>query len=180
MFKIKYEIFKDDIEDLRVMDVMTFDGEYKQIYGLFTLTVGEHDFIPYPPDNIPLSAKRIYSELILTHFKHLNELVKLLDTHHYVALKYIENATTWLELKVEKDLIIISELEYEARTSLDSLLCTDGKLLRNAKYGSFEQITVLKKHFENEIKNKTQLFIEEISSINPVLLESKFFKQITG
>ncbi|MFJ8459466.1 hypothetical protein ACIQ57_10075 [Lysinibacillus xylanilyticus] len=50
MFEIKYEIFEDDVEELRVMDLLTFDKEYNQIYGSFTLTVGGHDFIPYPPD----------------------------------------------------------------------------------------------------------------------------------
>ncbi|WP_078410778.1 hypothetical protein [Priestia abyssalis] len=180
MINIKYEIFEDDVEELRIIDVLTFDKEYHQIYGLFTLTVGEHNFIPSPPDNIPLSAKRSYSELILTHFKLLNETVSLLDTNGYVALKYIENDSQWLELKVEKDLIKVSELKYEIRTSLDSFICTEEKFLRGAKYGSFKEITVLKKQFENEVKKKTRLFLEEIKSINPVLLESKFFNRIAG
>ncbi|WP_068986867.1 hypothetical protein [Lysinibacillus xylanilyticus] len=85
MFEIKYEIFEDDVEELRVMDMLTFDKEYNQIYGSFTLTVGGHDFIPYPPDHIPLSAKRLYSELILTYFELLNILRLVVQTKAMVC-----------------------------------------------------------------------------------------------
>lgn len=178
MFKIKYEIFEDDVEELRVMDMLTFDKEYNQIYGSFTVTFGGHDFIPYPPDHIPLSAKRLYSELILTYFELLNEAVTLLVHHHYIAIKYIENNSTWLELRVEKDCIKVSELECEIGPSWNSLICTEEKYFTDAKFGSFHDITILKEQFENEVKEKTQMFIEEIKCMNPMIVESKFFKRI--
>lgn len=37
MFEIKYEIFEDDVDELRELDILTFDKEYNQIYGVFTI-----------------------------------------------------------------------------------------------------------------------------------------------
>ncbi|MFJ7914331.1 MULTISPECIES: hypothetical protein [unclassified Lysinibacillus] len=178
MFEIKYEIFEDDVDELRELDILTFDKEYNQIYGLFTLNVDGHNFIPYPPDNIPLSAKRIYSELILTHFKLLNDVVTLLDHHNYIALKYIENNSSWLELKIKNDLIKVTKRDCEIGSSLNSLICIEDKFLRGAMYGSFHDIPIIKEQFTNEINNKTKMFIEEIKSINPNILKSIFFKSL--
>lgn len=45
-------------------------------------------------------------------------------------------------------------------------------------YGSFHDIPIIKEQFTNEINNKTKMFIEEIKSINPIILKSIFFKSL--
>jgi len=177
MIKIKYEIFEDHVEELKNIDLLAFDIDYTEIYGLFTITLNEHDFVPFPDDNMPLSAKRMFSEGIITHLELLNEVLTTLNQHNYVALKYIENSSSWLEFKVIKDFIKVSELEKEVN-SLNSLICTNDKFLIGAKYGSFKEILVSKKEFEDEVLQKTKLFLEEIENINPLILKSKYFSKL--
>ncbi|MFC6650282.1 hypothetical protein ACFTAO_27220 [Paenibacillus rhizoplanae] len=43
-FEIKYELFEDQVEELRTVDTATFDKEWHQIYGAFTLVVDGHEF----------------------------------------------------------------------------------------------------------------------------------------
>ncbi len=81
-------------------------------------------------------------------------------------------------MQVEKDCIKVSELECEIGPSWNSLICTEEKYFKGAKFGSFHDITILKEQFENEVKEKTQMFIEEIKCMNPMIIESKFFKRI--
>ncbi|WP_053366297.1 hypothetical protein [Bacillus sp. FJAT-27245] len=178
MLKVKYEIFEDYKEELKGIELSKFDEEYHQIYGLFTITIGEQDFIPYPSGDIPLSAKKSYSELLLSHFELLNEVVKFLSEYDYVALKYIEDSWSWLEfVKMEGDLVKISELEYEI-DSLKSLVSTDSTLLKGAKFGSIKEVSVSKEELVKEIKQTTKLFTEEIKCINPMLLKSKCFSNV--
>ncbi|QHE52761.1 hypothetical protein [Pontibacillus sp. HMF3514] len=179
MFKIKYEIFEDYKEELSEIGLSTFDKEYNQVYGPFTIIVGEHEFIPYPSDDLPVSAKEIFSELILSHFELLNEVDRLLNNYDYVALKYIEDHWSWLEfVKVDEGLIKISELEYEI-IELDSLLCINKEFLSGAKYGAIREIITPKADLHHEIKKSTKMFIEEIRNVNPQLLNSKYFSKIT-
>lgn len=179
MITIKYEIFEDDVEDLRKIDLVTFDEEYSEIYGNFTVIIDEEEFIPYPSDTDSLSDKRFYSELILTHFSLLNQVLKLINKEDYIALKYVENSTDWLEFKVKKDSLIISFLNYDERNiPSNRLICTNERFFKRAKYGLIKQRIVSKNNFENELKEKTSIFLEEIKRINPSILKSKSFYDI--
>lgn len=177
IFEIKYELFEDNIEELQTIDRLTFDKEWHQIYGVFTLVVGGHEFIPYPAENLPPSAKRIYSELLLTHFNLLIDVYNTLSTDDYVAIKYVENSWSWLEIQADDEVLTLSELNHEV-TSLDNLFQTDKLLLKNASFGSFSKIRINKKDFLNEIKLKTNHFIREIQGINSSLLDSNYFSKL--
>ncbi|MDQ0192791.1 hypothetical protein J2T20_001140 [Paenibacillus wynnii] len=65
--------------------------------------------------DMPLSAKRIFSELLLTHFDLLIDVYNSINSHDYIALKYVENSWTWLEIQVDNDILVLSELNYEIR-----------------------------------------------------------------
>ncbi|MEW9672779.1 hypothetical protein [Ammoniphilus sp. 3BR4] len=178
LFEIKYEIFEDDVAEFRNINVSTFDADYGQIYGLLTIVLGGYEFIPYPPEDLPLSAKRVFSELILRHFELLIDVLSTIKTNDYVALKYIENPFTWLEIKVQKDSLEVTELEFDEYESLDSLIITDKSYFYGARYGSFKQVIIPHSEFEMEIRKKVKAFIREINSINPNLLKSKYFTHL--
>ena len=123
VFEIKYELFEDNIEELKTIDKGIFDKEWHQIYGPFTLVVGGHEFIAYPTQNMPISAKRLYSELILTHFDLLIDVYNSLESYDYIALKYVENSWTWLEIQVRNDILVLRELNYETNSNILGSVC---------------------------------------------------------
>lgn len=170
-------MFEDDIEELKTIESGIFDKKWHQIYGLFTLVIGGHEFVAYPNQNMPLSAKRMFSELLLTHFDLLIDVFNLINSHDYIALKYIENSWSWLEIQVENETLIISELNYEI-SSLKDLVQTDRFLLKNASYGSFSKIRTHKNDFLSEIRIKTINFIEDIQGINGSILGSVYFSKL--
>ncbi|ULO09609.1 hypothetical protein H1230_13050 [Paenibacillus sp. 19GGS1-52] len=170
-------MFEDDIEELKTIERGIFDKEWHQIYGPFTLVVGGHEFIAYPTQNIPLSAKRLYSELILTHFDLLIDVYNSLKSYDYIALKYVENSWTWLEIQVENDILVLSELNYET-TILKDLFIIDKSVLKIASFGSFSNIRISKIDFLSEIRIKTIQFFEEIQGINSNILDSVCFSKV--
>ncbi|MEK4515490.1 hypothetical protein NSS64_09465 [Paenibacillus sp. FSL H8-0122] len=177
-FEIKYEVFEDQIEELRTVDTATFDKEWHQIYGAFTLVIGGHEFISYPTSNMPLTVKHTFSELILTHLDLLVDGCNSLNSHKYLALKYVENSCTWLEIQVDDEVLILSELNHEIPYRY--LIQTDKFLLIDAPYGSFSNIRVHKSEFINEIRTKIIEFIKEIQAINSELLKSVYFSKLLG
>ncbi|AIQ59281.1 hypothetical protein [Paenibacillus borealis] len=176
VFEIKYELFEDQIEELRTIDIVEFDKEWHQIYGPFTVIVDGHEFIAYPSPDMPLSAKMIYSELILTHFYLLIDACNSLNSYKYIALKYVENCWTWLEIQVDDEVLILSEKNDEIPYKY--LIQTNKSLLENAPYGSFANIRIHKSDFVNEIRAKIVEFIKEIQAINSELLKSVYFSKL--
>ncbi|WP_339218368.1 hypothetical protein [Paenibacillus sp. FSL H8-0332] len=178
VFEIKYELLEDQVEELRTVDTATFDKEWHQIYGPFTVIVDGHEFIPYPPPDMPLSAKDLYSELILTNLDLLVDACNYLNSHKYLALKYVENCWTWLEIQVDDEVLILSELNHEIPYRY--LIQTDKFLLIDAPYGSFSNIRVHKSEFINEIRTRIIEFVKEIQAINSELLKSVYFSNLLG
>ncbi|EFM10642.1 conserved hypothetical protein [Paenibacillus curdlanolyticus YK9] len=176
-FEIRFEIFEDDIEELRAMDVKTFDKEFHEIYGPFTMRVDGHEWIPYPSDGLPLSAKRIYSELILTHFNLLVDVLAALDAHTYVALKYIENSWTWFVFEAHADQLSLSKLKAE-EGSCTGLICTTPSLLKDAQVQITSIFRIARSEFEQEIKDAITRLMAQIRAINLPLLESHYFRKV--
>lgn len=172
-------MFEDDIEKLKTIEREIFDKEWHQIYGPFTLVVGGHEFIPYPTQNMPISAKRIYSELILTHFDLLIDVYNSMESYDYIALKYVENSWTWLEIQVRNDILVLSELNYETNI-IKNLFNTDKSKLKNASFGSFSNIRISKIDFLREIRIKAIRFFEDIQGINSNILGSVSFTKVSN
>lgn len=178
VFEIKYELFEDQVEELRTVDTATFNKEWHQIYGAFTLVVDRHEFISYPNTNMPLTVKHTFSQLILTHLDLLVDACNYLHSQKYLALKYVENSWTWLEIEVENEILILSEKNGEIPYRY--LIQTDKLLLKNVPYGSFSNIRVHKSEFVNEIRTKINEFIKEIQAMNSELLKSVYFSKLLG
>jgi hypothetical protein len=176
-FEIKFEIFEDHIQEMKSMNLEEFQKKFTNIYGCFTLFFNGVEYLPYPMEDFPLETKYIYSELILTHFESLIEALELLNSNDYIAVKYIDNPWTWLEIIKEEDSLKFSEAEYE-NDNITSWIVTDKNLLDGAKYKSFYQAQVEWAVFNRELKSKCQLLLNQINSINPDLMKSKIFNKI--
>ncbi|MED4583638.1 hypothetical protein P9578_12705 [Brevibacillus choshinensis] len=175
--EIKYEIFEDHVEELKKITVDIFNKEFHQVYGTFTIIINNFEYIPYPPEDLPLSAKGFFSELILTHFEFLIEAVLYLEKADYLCMKYIENPFTWLEIKVKGENLLISELEIEI-DPLNNWIHTDQSLFLNAKVGSIEDSVLTRTEFISEIQLALGRFLGEIKEINPDLLRSIYFAKL--
>lgn len=176
-FEIKYEIFEDHIEELKQINVNIFDTEFHQIYGTFTIIINDIEYIPYPPEDVPLSVKQIFSELILTHLEFLIEAVTYLETEEYLCIKYIENPFTWLEIKTWGEELSISELELDIHP-LNNWIYTDPSFFANAKVGSIKDEKITRSVFVSKIKLVIDTFLNEIKEINHDILCSKHFAKL--
>ncbi|MDU0204886.1 hypothetical protein ACYEXS_35400 [Paenibacillus sp. MAH-36] len=178
MFEIKYEIFEDDIAEIQGMDIHTFIDEYNQIYGCFTLIINGIEYLPYPSPEMRLETKRIYSELILTHFEFLIDAYSELQMNNYVALKYIENPWTWLEFIRNENELLVSKLNNDNSVDSDSPLQTNIELLGNAKKEGIINEMLRWNDFETELKAKTKELLSKITTVNCHILKAKCFDRI--
>lgn len=176
MIEVKYEIFEDDIFDLHTIDIQTFTKEYNQIYGCFTLIINGIEYLPYPSREMRLETKRIYSELILTHFDFLISAYSELQKNNYVALKYIENHWTWLEFIRKENELILSKLNIDI--SVSNPIQTNNEVFVSAKKEEIMNEKILWNEFEVEVITKTKDLLNNIGSINCHILKAKCFDQI--
>ncbi|MBB6732701.1 hypothetical protein [Cohnella zeiphila] len=176
MFEIKYEIFEDDISELQTIDIQTFTKEFNQIYGCFTLSINGIEYLPFPSREMKLETKRIYSELILTHFDLLIEAYSELQKSNYVALKYIENPWTWLEFIRKENELIVSKLNIV--NSVNTPVQTNSEFFVNAEKEEIINEKILWNELETELIAKTKELLNNISSINCHILKAKCFNQI--
>lgn len=176
MIEIKYEIFDDDILELRTIDFQTFHEEYNQIYGCFTISVNSIEYLPYPSPEMRLETKRIYSELILTHFDFLIDVYYQLQRTTYAALKYIENSWTWLEFIREGNELVVSQLNIEIHGG--GPLRTDRELFINAIKEEIINERIQWGDFEKELIAKTKEFIKTLHELNGNIVTANCFSKI--
>ncbi|NIK76375.1 hypothetical protein FHS15_001500 [Paenibacillus castaneae] len=177
MFEIKYEIFEDDILEFRTIDLQTFNKEYNQIYGCFAIIVNGIEYLTYPSPEIGLETKRVFSELILTHFDFLIDVYyQLQKKRNYVVLKYIENSWTWLEFIREGNKLIISELNFENHGG--PFIRTNRKLFINALKKDIINETIHWEDFEKELISKFKELIKKLQEININILRANCFTKL--
>ncbi len=183
LFKIKYSIFEDDIEEFRNMKLEEFEKEYTHIYGMFTLVFGGNQFIQYldEEDQYPLEAKHIFSELITTYFDALIYITDHLDDFEYLYLKYIENRSTWLELHVEENEILVSSLkvgwDVEMNNELKNSVSTERGFFESPKEIEWDNVRIRKDKFKIELNESLYNFLKEIKAVNQSILSSKLFSK---
>ncbi|MGF7036759.1 hypothetical protein J2T17_007836 [Paenibacillus mucilaginosus] len=177
MIEIKYEIFEDDISNFHEMDIQTFISEYNQLYGCFTLIINGIEYLPFPSPEMRLDTKRIYSELVLTHFDFLIEVYYELQKNNYVALKYIENSWTWLGFVRKDNELLVSQLNIEI--PMNNPIQTNSEVLTNSNREEIVNEKVLWCDFETELYSKTKGLLQRITEINPHIVKAKCFDQIS-
>ena len=102
---------------------------------------------------------------------------KCLQKYDYVAIKYIEDPTTWLEIYKHKDLLKISELCFPITDKLN-VIELNRNLFIDAQKSEIIDQSISWKQFEDEITIKTRDFIIELETINPILLKIPYFNDI--
>lgn len=176
VFEIKYEIFEDDINELRNINLQSIMSEFNQIYGCFTLLINGKEFIPYPPPEMRLNTKRIFSELILTHFDLLIDVYFELKKQNYVVLKYIENPWTWLEFIRNGSEITVSKLNISI--SARQPIQTNRDLFIRATKEKIINECILWEQFKNELFDKSKTLLIELEAINRNILKAPRFQQV--
>lgn len=177
MFEIKYEVFEDDIIELQTMNIQAFTTQFNQIYGCFTLVINGIEYLPFPSHGMRLETKRIFSELILTHFEFLIDTYLELQKNNYVAIKYVENSWTWLEFIRKENDLIISQLNIDLAVN-SSVFQTNNKFFVNAEKEEIFNEKILWSDFETEIIIKTKELLNNLTIINRNILEVKCFDQL--
>ncbi|WP_261302913.1 hypothetical protein [Paenibacillus andongensis] len=179
IFLIRYKIFEEDIKELKKLNYEDITREFKSIYGWFSMEINKHCYLYYPSSDNEKELQEIrgLSEIISTHFSHLIEAYKCLKKSNYVAVKYIENPITWLEICKQDDLLTISELRF-LMVGRMKVIEINKELLIGARKSEIIDQTINWKQFEDELINKTKEFVTELKTINPILLEIPYFKDI--
>lgn len=179
IFRIRYKIFEEDIKELETLDYDGIIREFTSIYGWFSIEINNHCYLYFPSSDYEKEMQEIrgLSEIISTHFSHLIEAYKCLKKSNYVAIKYIENPITWLEINRQNDLLTISKLRYPLADKMKAIEINKDLFIGAQKSEIIDQ-TIYWKQFEDELTNKTKEFITELETMNPILLEVPYFKDI--
>lgn len=173
MFELTFKIL-DSVDELKNIDLVEFEHEYaNNIRGFLLLNFNGKTF-GYLEENLPPGIGGINEELLVTWFDLLNDVVKKLifEKQPYIALKYIENSSTWLEFLVnEKGSLVVSLLEVEPCLGSRSVF-TD-KPFDAWTYGAWNNVEISMDEFTHEVISKTKNLINSVNNINPALLKSK-------
>lgn len=179
IFSIRYKIFEEDIKQLKTLNYEEIIRDFKNIYGWFSMEINNQSYLFYPSsDNEKeLQELRGLSEIISTHFSHLIEAYKCLKRSDYVAIKYIENPITWLEICKQGELLTISELRCFFVEGMKAIEINK-ELFIGARKSEIIDQSIHWKQFEDELINKTKDFVTELRTINPLFIEIPYFKDI--
>jgi hypothetical protein len=179
IFSIRYKIFEEDIKQLKTLNYEEIIRDFKNIYGWFSMEINNQSYLFYPSsDNEKeLQELRGLSEIISTHFSHLIEAYKCLKRSDYVAIKYIENPITWLEICKQGELLTISELRCFIVEGMKAIEINK-ELFIGARKSEIIDQSIHWKQFEDELINKTKDFVTELTTINPLFIEIPYFKDI--
>ena len=179
IFSIRYKIFEEDIKQLKTLNYEEIIRDFKNIYGWFSMEINNQSYLFYPSsDNEKeLQELRGLSEIISTHFSNLIEAYKCLKRSDYVAIKYIENPITWLEICKQGELLTISELRCFIVEGMKAIEINK-ELFIGARKSEIIDQSINWKQFEDELINKTKDFVTELRTINPLFIEIPYFKDI--
>ena len=179
IFSIRYKIFEEDIKQLKTLNYEEIIRDFKNIYGWFSMEINNQSYLFYPSsDNEKeLQELRGLSEIISTHFSNLIEAYKCLKRSDYVAIKYIENPITWLEICKQGELLTISELRCFIVEGMKAIEINK-ELFIGARKSEIIDQSINWKQFEDELINKTKDFVTELRTINPLFIEIPNFKDI--
>lgn len=165
MFEINYRIIID-VERWASFDLKQIENE-GGIKGFFQLVFNAEEYGYYHNRKLALDEQGF--DIISTWFDNLLEVCLLLDSSEYVALKDIESYNTWLEFIPKGDQISVSLMKSDS-FSKDFIILQP---LNNSTYPKWKNTLISGKVFKLKLIQRTKDFIEELSTINKLLLQSQ-------
>lgn len=118
----------------------------------------------------------MFEELLVSWFELLNRTAVLLNQHDYVGLKVMENATDWIIFEKSGATLSVSYVE----KSLDSRIedFTTVEKINEVDTCMWSGVEIEEEQFRREIIRVTEQFIEQIRTLNPVLITSPSIKEL--
>ena len=172
MFSIIFQIQEEEKKELQNLDIKIFDSEFREVHGPIEIYFNsqKYGYLVELPFHLPMA-----NELLLLWFRMFNKTaLKLIEGNEYVAFKLPEVPYAWFEFINQGQSVLIRQVEATSRIP-DSII-TNPKPEFHSKWESYEIIN--KQQFIAEVITKTQDFVENIRTINAILLESKSINQL--
>lgn len=167
MFRVEYAILSNEKNRLKQVEkIALFEEQLDEIEGQIYIMCNKNE-IGFVDESIPYEG-----EFLVTWLRLLNSVILHLDSYGYFAMLIPDSADVWLEFKLMNKLVQVSEIktlkEYEDTTMT--------KFIENKKVSWSEKIE--KNELFQEVLEKTEAFIQEIYSINKILVESRRIKRL--
>lgn len=167
MFRLEYAILDNEKNRLKqVKKLSVFEKELDEVEGQIYVRINENE-IGFVDKSIPYDGEYLIRWLYL-----LNTGIIQLGNTGYFAMLVPDSADVWLEFKLMNKNICISKMQ----TTREYKGFTTKIPIESIKTFWAEDID--KMELFQEVLKKTKEFIQEIYSINKILLKSKNMKRL--
>lgn len=169
MFFFEYEIFDEEKERLKkIKSDREFELDFNNIVGQIQLQINDKT-IGFVDKEIPYDG-----ELILTWLKHLNSIIVQLDSSNYVAMTIPDSANVWIEFEEMDGILQVTKMQ-AIKEANDQQVIVNTPKKRDLIFWSEYLPRIV---FFDVILESTNKFIQDIASINKILLNTRAFKEL--
>ncbi|KKI92784.1 hypothetical protein WQ54_07870 [Bacillus sp. SA1-12] len=174
---IKFKIFEEELEELKLLNKSSFDRDYGQLYGNFTMVFNGVEYPSYPSLDSSLEETRLYSEPILTHLNNLIDATNSLETDNFIAILSPCDVGNWLIIERKLSKISFSHVKLKERYYNSNFNLNKAKFI-NSKEGLFKDIEIDFNNLRKEIKTSCLILLGQIEQMNKDILDSKSLQKI--
>ncbi|HDK7166227.1 TPA: hypothetical protein PTV44_000030 [Clostridium botulinum] len=171
IFTLKFLILNSTKEELsNINDIEEFEREFGTVEGQIQLNFNDIE------EGVIDEELIFISELIISWFKRLNQVLLSIKSNKYVAMNIPESDNIWYEFRNEGKYLIVSKVK-----SIKTNNICDFVVIKPIKkdISFWKGIKIKKTIFKNEILKATQNLIDEIILINDKLKETLEVKELT-
>lgn len=167
MFRVEYTILSNEKNRLKQVEkIALFEEQLDEIEGQIYIMFNKNE-IGFVDESIPYEG-----EFLVTWLRLLNSVILHLDSYEYFAMLIPDSADVWLEFKLINEVVQVSEIE----TLKEYEETTITKLIEDKK--AFWSENIEKDELFQSVLEKTEAFIQEVYSINKILVESRGIKRL--
>ena len=167
MFKLEYAILFNEKKRLNKVENLTlFEKELDEVEGQIHITCNKNE-IGFVDETIPYEGEYLVEWLQL-----LNTGILQLEDKGYFVMLVPDSADVWLEFKLLNEMVCINEVQTEENYK-EFIMTNNIEITKN-----FWSDKIKKVEFFQEILKKTEAFIQEVYSINKLIVGSKRMKRL--
>jgi len=182
MFKIKNRIV-DNINELKMLTIDTFNAECPNISGYISVTIDEHKFGFFHEH--PIRPDEIGYEWINWWLKYFLRCAHDISRTKYTAFCMPESSHIWLEFEMADDIIVFNKAITKSSIIEKPLL--NGQYIEDyivEKFNGFSYVepigsSIAFHDFLREIINATKIFLDELELLCPYLMDSNMVKDMS-
>lgn len=167
MFKVEYAILSNEKRRLKhIENIVLFEEQLDEIEGQIYIACNENE-IGFVDESIPYEG-----EFLVTWLWRLNSGILHLDSNRYFAMLIPDSADVWLEFELINKAVRVSKIQ-TVKEYKDTIMT---KPIETTKFFWTENIDKIE--LFQEVLKKTEVFIQEVYSINKLLVESRKIKML--